>query len=111
MFRHCPAGTLRAAVVVLILAYIALAGETIHCQYFPTAHNEHGEHSPSEPATSPDHTVHCLVASHGGSVAVNTHSSGSLPTLTPTSRIAFDDLGTHVSRLIRLTQSRAPPAL
>lgn len=111
MFWHSPASVLRPVIAALILAYIGLAGETIHCQYFAASHNQHGDHSSSEPATSPDHTTHCLVAKHGGSAAVDAHASSSLPVLTPTAKIVVNDLSFHVTRLVRLTPSRAPPVL
>ncbi len=111
MFWGHPAGTLRAVVSALILAYVALAGESIHCQYFQTSHGEHGDHSSSEPTTAQDHTTHCLVAKHGGSVAVDARSSTSLPELAPTARIVVDDRPSYVTRLIRLTPARAPPVL
>jgi hypothetical protein len=110
MFWRRPAGTLRAAVAALILAYIALAGETIHCQYFPTSHNEHDEHS-TEPKRTTDHTTHCLVASHATSTAVTANAGALIQIPTPTARLVAIENFTSVSALFRLTPSRAPPVL
>ncbi|MEW6683402.1 MAG: hypothetical protein AB1451_10840 [Nitrospirota bacterium] len=98
----------RATAAVLLLAYFALAGEAIHCQYFPTAHNEHADHS-TTPVPATDHAIHCLVANHAGSAAVNADGSAPLPTLTPNVRILSDEGPSLVSHLVRLTPVRAPP--
>jgi hypothetical protein len=99
---------LHATALVLVLAYVGLAGEAIHCQYFPSEHNQHAEHS-TIPTPATDHATHCLVANHAGSATVNAHESEPLPALAPTVRLLPDESLSLVSRLVRLTPVRAPP--
>lgn len=99
---------LRVTALVLLLAYVGLAGEAIHCQYFPSGHDQHAEHS-TIPAPATDHATHCLVANHAGSATVNADESAPLPALTPTVRLLPDESLFLVSRLVRLTPVRAPP--
>jgi hypothetical protein len=101
-------GGFRAAAAVLLLAYIGLAGEAIHCQYFPAAHNEHSDHSPG-PAPATGHDTHCLVANHAGSVVVDSDPSTPLEAPTPTLAALPDDRIVLLSHLVRLTPARAPP--
>ncbi len=100
--------SLRATAAVLLLAYFALAGEAIHCQYFLPAHSQHAEHS-TDPVPTTDHTIHCLVANHAGSVAVNSNGSSPLPAPAPTLYVLPDEGLSLVSSLTRLTPARAPP--
>ncbi len=104
-----PRGALRTAVAALILAYVALAGETIHCQYFAPTHSEHGDQSSSTGTNSPDHTAHCLIASHGSSATTNTQSSGVAPEFVQATPVVIDELPSAISHLVRLTPTRAPP--
>lgn len=106
-----PRGALRTVVAALILAYVALAGETIHCQYFAPTHGEHGGHSSSKPTTSPDHAKHCLIASHGSSATAVTQSADAAPEFVQTTRVVIDDLPSAISHLVRLTPTRAPPVV
>jgi hypothetical protein len=101
-------GSLRITVAVLLLAYAGLAGEAIHCQYFPAAHNEHSEHS-TAPVPATDHATHCLVASHAGSVIIDTNGAAPLEALAPTPSILPDEGIFLLSHLLRLTPARAPP--
>jgi hypothetical protein len=87
---------------------VALAGESIHCQYFKTTHGESGHHS-TVPADEQDHVIHCLVANHSGSIAVESHTSHLLPALTASDRIAADDHLSPIAKFPRTTSARAPP--
>jgi hypothetical protein len=60
----------RALVVAVLLSYLALTGEAIHCQYFAHDHDAH-QHS-SVPAK--DHKAHCAVAGHCSAAAIQTAS-------------------------------------
>ncbi|MFZ5862089.1 MAG: DUF2946 family protein [Nitrospirota bacterium] len=111
MFWRCSSGVIRFTFAALILAYVALAGETIHCQYLTPSHAEHGDHSSSSDRATTDHKIHCLVANHSGSVTVNAHASAPLPVLAPTAHVAVDDFTLTVSNRVRITPSRAPPVL
>jgi hypothetical protein len=92
----------------LVLAYAALAGETIHCQYFATSHNEHAEHS-TKPQRTTGHATHCLVASHATSAAVTADSGALIQAPTQTARLVAIEDFTSVSALSRLTPARGPP--
>jgi len=52
----------------LIVSYLALTGEAIHCQYFDHNHSSH-QHS-SAPAK--DHKAHCATAGHCSAAAIQT---------------------------------------
>ena len=58
----------RALVAAVLLSYLALTGEAIHCQYFAHDHDAH-QHS-SVPAK--DHKAHCAVAGHCSAAAIQT---------------------------------------
>jgi len=54
----------------MMLGYLSLMGEAIHCQYFVQDHEAH-HHSSSRPS---HHATHCLTASHCAAAAI--HSVG-----------------------------------
>ena len=55
--------------VALLIGYMTLAAEAIHCQYqsTPTSHHAHG----SSDAASVNHGTHCLLANHGTSATLH----------------------------------------
>lgn len=106
--RISVAGSLRAIAAIVLFGYVGLASEAIHCQYFPSTHDQHAEHS-TDPVPATDHAVHCLVANHAGSVIVHSDNSTPLPALVPRFRIVQDEGSTLFSHLVGLTPVRAPP--
>jgi len=52
----------------VVVSYLALTGEAIHCQYFDHNHTTH-QHSP---APAKDHKAHCAVAGHCSAAAIQT---------------------------------------
>ncbi|HTP40972.1 MAG TPA: hypothetical protein VML36_00980 [Nitrospiria bacterium] len=58
----------RALVVVVLLSYLALTGEAIHCQYFDHDHAAH--HHSSEQTKG--HQSHCMMAGHCAATALQT---------------------------------------
>jgi len=109
-FMSCSGSgwSLRATAAVLLLAYLGLAGEAIHCQYFPAAHSDHTGHS-TAPVPTANHSIHCLVANHAGSIAIDTNGSAPLPALSSTFRVLPDEGPSLVGEDVRLRPARAPP--
>jgi len=90
----------------LVTAYFVLAGEAIHCQYFPSAHEGHGG-APSRPAT---HATHCLLANHGTSLAIHSAGSTSQHLLRVVGLIVNPGHNISGTGFVPSTPARAPPS-
>ncbi len=90
----------------LTAAYFVLAGETIHCQYFPSAHEHHGG-APSRPAA---HATHCLLANHGTSLAIHSVESTSQHRLRVVGLIVNPGHTISDTGFVPSTPARAPPS-
>jgi len=101
-------GRFRAAASIMILSYLAFAGEAVHCQYFSSAHQSHAANS-TAPEPVDEHAVHCLLANHAGSTVLDTDAASLLPTPTAAFRVVADDSSSLVSNLVQSTPARAPP--
>jgi hypothetical protein len=104
-------GFLQKTAAVAIVAYVGLAGESIHCRYFNATHGESDHHSgvPTGSKDAQEHVVHCLVANHSGSIAVETHTSHLQPPLAVSDRLATDEHLGPSAKFRQLTPARAPP--
>ena len=100
-----PVGPVQAAFcVALLVAYLALAGDAIRCQYASAAHAHHGLPQSQGEADA----THCLMANHG---------SATIPTIAPLGFQSFHVVGQilagdyHVSpeAFVASTPARAPP--
>ncbi|MEO5657815.1 MAG: hypothetical protein ABIO65_13435 [Nitrospiria bacterium] len=90
----------------VLLAYLVLAGEAIHCRYFVGEHDQHG----TSQSQGPTHATHCLAANHGATAipAVASLGADPLPPLGHPSPIDFlpvkaADVGSQ--------SARAPPTV
>jgi len=60
----------RMLVVAVLLSYLALTGEAIHCQYFDHDHDHAAHHQSSEQNNG--HQSHCRMACHCAATAIQT---------------------------------------
>ncbi len=90
----------------LVIAYLLLVGDAMHCQYSSVSHDHHGapQSQASEDATN------CLVANHGAAALPAIAPSGS-PSLHAIEHIHYDDRLVALSTTLGSTLSRAPPPL
>lgn len=88
----------------LVLAYVVLVGEAIHCQYVPPDHTAHHESS----AKPSNHSTHCLLANHASATlpALAWFGVDSLPSLGAV-RLAEAVLGELAT--VSFSPARAPP--
>jgi hypothetical protein len=98
-----------AVSAVLMVGYLVLMGESIHCQYVSDAPQEHHHSSSSAPPLS--HQTHCLAANHGATATI--HSVVLSPIDIP-NQIGFLLTKNHPvpdSRFIAPGTARAPPTV
>lgn len=84
LFRAPRFSWRRVLSVGVVLAYLVLAGEAIHCQYLPTAdHTAQHESSNQSPPKTSTHATHCLLANHASATIATIASLGvdTLPTI------------------------------
>lgn len=91
----------------LVAAYFILAGEAIHCQYFPSAHGDHGG-SPLRPAA---HATHCLLSNHGTSIAIHSAASAGQSPLHVIGLIVTRDPDIAGHGFTPSAPARAPPSV
>ena len=88
----------------LLVAYVILAGEAIHCQYFSSEHDQHGS---SQPQTA-THATHCILANHG-SAAIPSIASLGLSALPLLRAVVHVDRAVSTTAFVASSQARAPP--
>jgi hypothetical protein len=90
----------------VLLAYLVLAGEAIHCQYSTSEHDQHG----TSQSQGPTHATHCIAANHGAAAipAIASLGADPLPPLGHTSPI--DPIPVKAA-LFGSKSARAPPAV
>lgn len=88
----------------LLLAYVVLAGEAIHCRYFADPHERHG--NSQSPANT--HATHCIAANHGATAipSITALAPHSLPLIESVSSVERN-FGRTV--FVASTPARAPP--
>jgi len=88
----------------LLLAYVVLAGEAIHCQYYVSEHTQHeGSQSPT-----PTHSTHCILANHGSATPPRGVSLGAHP-LPLFSFLPLRAQILDATELVASAPARAPP--
>ncbi len=96
----------RVASSALLVAYLVLAGEAIHCQYFVDTHDHHG----TSQSQSTTHATHCIVANHG-SAAISAIASLGFDPLRLLGRTPFAALIALNTVFVSPSSARAPPSV
>jgi len=92
---------------VVIVNYLVLLGEAIHCQYFDHDHDAH-QHS-SVPAK--DHKAHCAVAGHCSAAAIQTATISGIDPLQLAELRLHSDPALAGFSLVISSSPRAPPSV
>ena len=90
----------------VLLAYLVLAGEAIHCQYFVSEHDQHG----TSQSQGPTHAMHCIAANHG-SAAIPAIASLGFDPLPPLGHTPPINPIPVKAALFGSKSARAPPAV
>ncbi len=90
----------------VLLAYLVLAGEAIHCQYSASEHDQHG----TSPSQGPTHATHCIAANHGAAAIPAVVSLGADPLPSLGHAAPIDSIPVKTA-LVGSKSIRAPPAV
>ncbi|HET6465214.1 MAG TPA: hypothetical protein VFH55_06360 [Nitrospiria bacterium] len=90
----------------VIISYLTLTGEAIHCQYATHTHEEH--HSSS---SHDHHATHCIMSTHCAAAAMHSAVCVQCSPLRLFARLGGDNPIAHESGGIIVPSSRAPPSV
>ena len=95
---------------VLVLTFVALVGNDLHCQYQYLVQPEHGHHD-SGPQTQAMDMSHCLYAHQAASTAMPSLGLVALHSIEVVGSSSLDEPLIHVSTARTSLAARAPPAV
>lgn len=94
---------------VLMVGYLALMGESIHCQYVSETQPEHHHSSSSAPPVN--HQTHCLAANHGATAAIHSVVLSPIDVPNQVGFLLTKNQPVPDSRFIAPGTARAPPTV